>query len=131
MDEMQRAYDASTKTTAVLDGMPHGSSVSSKVENGVLEYESAKEAYEKAKAELHRLRLFINHETLDTVLDTDMQYKIIRMRYRSNRRVRSIAKELKITERHCYRIMNHAEKLIGKAPDSEEYHEFIAGGGKT
>lgn len=125
-ENMQKAREIATKTTATLDDMPHATSVQSKVENGVLAYEIALQEYNDAKEELRELKRFIDKRTLMPILNTDMQYKIVRARYHQNMRVKTIAKENGITERHAYRILNMAEKLIHEAKDTEDYADYIA-----
>lgn len=106
------AMSKATKVTATLSGMPHGSGTSSPVENGVIELEETRSAYETIRAELAQMK-----DQLSPIIDNmenPLEKNVMRLRYLEGKRVAEIGWNLNYSERHIRRVLERAEKNIEK-----------------
>ena len=106
------AMSKATKVTATLSGMPHGGGVSSPVENGVIELEETRSAYETIRAELAQMK-----DQLSPIIDNmenPLEKNVMRLRYLEGKRVAEIGWNLNYSERHIRRVLERAEKNIEK-----------------
>lgn len=98
------------KTTAVLTGMPRGSSTTSQVERGAELIEAAETAYKGIVSELKEMREELAPYIKE--LDTPLEKTAMDMRYMDGVSVREIAFRLNYSEQHIFRVVADAEQKI-------------------
>ena len=107
----ENAVEAATGSTYALTGMPHGSGVTSKVENCVVK---ADDHYSKYSAYCDELADIWNRLKRDIVryhLSED-EIKVVNGFYPQGRRASELAKELHVTERHVWRLKQTAIRKL-------------------
>jgi len=114
---VDKAIARATKTTTVLNGMPHGSSVRSPVEDGVILVEYARQALESITTELEKMRAEL--APLIESLESPLQKNAMRMRYIEGHSVREIAYSLNYSEQHIFRVLTIAERKTQKNESCE------------
>ena len=107
----ENAIESATGSTYALTGMPHGSGVSSKVENCVVR---ADEHYEKYSAYCDELADIWKRLKQDIVRYrlSEEETKVVTGFYPQGRKASELAKEMKITERHVWRLKQTALKKL-------------------
>lgn len=111
---LQKAWSQATRITPVISDMPHGSGVSSPVENGYLLVEAAKNAVDGIEKELADMRAELKGEI--GTLENPLEVTAMQMRYLEGRSVREIAYSLNYSEQHIFRVISRAEWKINKIP---------------
>lgn len=109
---VDKAIARATKTTAILTGMPRGSSTGSQVEEGAMLIEYARQALDSITTELEGMRAELT--PLIEALESPLQKNAMRMRYIEGHSVREIAYSLNYSEQHIFRILTIAERKIQK-----------------
>ena len=107
-----KAKSQATRITPVLSDMPHGTAVSSPVENGYQLIEAAEEAVYVIRMELATMQeTLLKH--FDPLKDP-LEEQTMRMRYLEGRSVREIAYSLNYSERRIFQVLNAAERRVNE-----------------
>ena len=109
---IDKAMSQAAKCTASLTGMPRGGGGESQVERGVELLTAAREAHAAISQELYDMRLELN--PIIEAMDDPLQKTAMRMRYIDGLSVREIAYRINYSERHIFRVLETAEKIIEK-----------------
>lgn len=104
------AMARATRVTPVLTGMPHVSGVSSMVENGVIELEECRKAYQEICKELTEMKSKLS-PVIDS-MENPLEKNVMRLRYIEGKRVAEIGWNLNYSERHIRRVLEKAERYI-------------------
>ena len=108
----ENAQESATNISYMLTGMPHGSSVSSKVENAVVKADEHYEKYTALCDELRDIWMRLKRDIVRCGLSEE-ETKVINMYYPQGKKVPQIAKEMNgITERHVWRLKQSALKKL-------------------
>lgn len=114
---IDQAAAQATRCTAQLTGMPRGGGGGSQVERGAELLTAAREAYSAIRTELDAMRA-----ELAPMLD-DLAHPLhktaMRMRYMDGCSVREIAYRINYSEQHIFRVLQEAERKIGKNESCE------------
>ena len=103
----ENAQASATNTSYVLTGMPHGSTVSSKVENAIIKADEHYNRYSALCDELRDIWMRLKRDIKRCGLTED-EAKVVNMYYPQKRRVPDIAADMKVTERHVWRVKQTA-----------------------
>ena len=110
-EKVVESHEKATKLTIALSGMPHGTNVSSVVENAVVNAEMYYQTYLEMVKELNGILDKLKQEAREKLNDTE--YRIICGWYIGKVKMTGLAEELKLTERHVYRVRKEAvNKLL-------------------
>ena len=102
----ENAIESATRKTSIITGMPRGTGVTSQVENAVIKAEVYKEHYDMLCEEQRDIYRRLREES-EAKLD-NVARDILQKAYPQGMKTADIAKALKITERHVYRIKREA-----------------------
>ena len=114
---LEKLWSAATKTTAMLDGLPHGSAMRSKVEESVIKIDAAAKELESQMLELVAL-----HNQLKAELES-LPYAealVLSMRYVEGKAFRQISDHLSISVDRVFKIHKRGLKKILKLAVKEQ-----------
>ena len=110
-EKVLESHDKATKLTVALTGMPHGTTVSSVVENAVVNAEMYYQTYLEMVKELNGILDRLKKEAMDKLTETE--HKIVIGWYVEKKKMTELAGELQLTERRVYRVRKEAvNKLL-------------------
>ena len=113
---IERAESRATRTTAIIDGMPHSKKARSIVENGAVNLVILKEQQAAALDKVQEMRTELS-EMITTLPDID-QRAIMRLRYLNGHKPEHIAAALGVCVRSVFRYMDKGkEELARMYPD--------------
>ena len=108
-ERLRRLYEQATRTTALLDGLPRGSSMRSKVENSIVKIQST---IEETRSDIVEL-VMLEGEFTEAVSELPvMERRVLTMRYVDGRGYRQIANALGRSVDHVFKIHRRALKKI-------------------
>lgn len=111
-----KTLNDATRITPQLTGMPHGTGMHSKVENGAIELAEVEEAYRETLDELKAMRAEL--DPLLLALDNPDDIGIMRLRYIMGRSPEDIPEEIHLSRRAMFYHLSGAErKLIRMFPE--------------
>ena len=113
----EQATAKATKITAVLTGMPRGSSTGNQVEEGAIKISEVNDAYREVVTELEAMQ-----KELDPLIDTlgrADDRAVMRLRYIKGYSPEDIAEAIHRTDRSIYYYLSRAEDQLARMhPDS-------------
>ena len=107
---VERAWSKAQKVTQVLDDMPHGTDVSSPVENGVVLVEKMQGMLDGMERELTEMRASLS--VCIQKSDNAQHAAILSFRYMEGMSVRRIAETMGYSEQRIFQILREAEKSV-------------------
>lgn len=107
----ENAIEAATGNTYALTGMPHGSGATSKVENCVVKADDHYTRYLAYCDELSDIWKRLKRDIVRYRLSED-EVKVVTGFYPQGRRAADLAREMKVTERHVWRLKQTALKKL-------------------
>lgn len=108
----QKKLSSVTRITTQLTGMPHGSGVHSKVEDGAIELAEVEEAYREVLEDLQIMRDEL--EQLLPSLDNPDDIGIMRLRYIIGRCPEDIPDEVNLSRRAMFYHLAGAERKLAR-----------------
>ena len=111
-ERLRRLYEQATRTTALLDGLPRGSAMRSKVENSIVKIQST---IEETRADIVE-QVMLEGEFTEAVRELAvMERRVLTMRYVDVRGYRQIANELGRSLDYVFKIHRRAlKKILGE-----------------
>lgn len=107
---VERAWSKAQKVTQVLDDMPHGTDVSSQVENGVVLVEKMQGMLDGMERELAEMRASLS--VCIQKSGNTQHAAILSSRYMEGMSARRIAETMGYSEQRIFQMLREAEKSV-------------------
>ena len=108
-EKLQRLYEQATRTTALLDGLPKGSTMRSKIEDSIVKIESA---IEETRADIFELVLLEGRFEESVSVLPMMERRVLTMRYLDGDGYQRIANDLGRSIDHIFKLHRRGLKKI-------------------
>ena len=108
-EKLQRLYEQATRTTALLDGLPKGSTMRSKIEDSIVKIESA---IEETRADIFELVLLEGRFEESMSVLPMMERRVLTMRYLDGDGYQRIANDLGRSIDHIFKLHRRGLKKI-------------------
>lgn len=108
-ERLRRLYEAATRTTALLDGLPRGSALRSKIEENIVKIETS---IEETRADIFELLMLEGEFTAAVTKLPVMERRVLTMRYLEGRSYQGIANDLGRSIDYVFKIHRRSIKKI-------------------